>query len=147
MNLNECILLVLFIIPHRMNKKMHVLYPVVRRGLDKLHREVPQSELASIIHEYLYSILSQAHCCYWKSIVQTVVLRMCLYASNTLFLVNIALTSVLEQIIGGVEYLLENAFFVKMVSSFSSELNTQDKYGVLWLPHNFKIRSTSNKNS
>lgn len=147
MNLNERILLILFIIPHRMNKKMHVLYPVLHSGLDKLHREVPQSELASIIHAYLYSIQSQAHCCYWKSIVQIFVLRMCLYAFNTLFLVNIALTSIIEQIIRGEEYLLENAFFVKMVSFFFSDLNTQDKYGMLWTSHNFKIRSTSNKNS
>lgn len=128
MNLNECILLVLFMIPHRMKKKMPVLYPVVHSGWDKLHGNVPQSELASIIHVHLYSILSQAHCCYWKSIVQIFVLGMCLYAFNTLFLVNIALTSILEQIIGVRSVFWKMHFFVKMVSFFFSELNTQDKY-------------------
>lgn len=64
MSLNKCVLLMLLIIPHKMNKKMHVLYPVVHSRLDKLQREVPQSELASIIHAYLYSIRSQVHCRY-----------------------------------------------------------------------------------
>lgn len=105
-----------------MNKKMHVLYPVAHRGLDKLQPEVPQSELSSIIHAYLYSILSQAHCCCCKSIVQIFVLRLCLSAFNTFFLVHVALPSRLEQMTGGVECLLEN-MSLKGLSTFFSELS------------------------
>lgn len=45
------------------------MYPVMNSGLDKLQRDLPQSELTSIMHAYLNSIPSQVHYSYGKCTV------------------------------------------------------------------------------
>lgn len=71
-----------FTVPHRLYKSIHTIYLAVHSGLDRLQREVPQSELTSIMHAYLNSIPSQVHCSHCKCSVQPFVLGIYLHTSH-----------------------------------------------------------------